>query len=210
MGKFYTSGQDLTIVADINNEAKFKKTWKASLDFVDAVIDFEKPLVAAVNGHAVGFGVTSLGLCDMVYSSEDATFQTPFMQLAFCAESCSTYTFPRILGPSRAKEMLLLNRTFTATELVDAGFVARTFPGGEGFLDRVIQHIAPMGRYESVALTTTKRLIHTDEERRILREVNHREMVELEARMKSKESQRAIRHFFASRKPGKPKPKSKL
>jgi hypothetical protein len=58
-------------------------------------------------GPAIGFGATTLALCDVVYSVPHATFKTPFMQLGFCAEGCSSYLFPRILGPSRASEMLV-------------------------------------------------------------------------------------------------------
>lgn len=58
-------------------------------------------------GNAIGFGVTTLALCDIVYSVPGATFNTPFMKLAFCAEGCSSFLFPRIMGVSKANEMLV-------------------------------------------------------------------------------------------------------
>lgn len=58
-------------------------------------------------GPAIGFGVTTLALCDIVYAVPEATFNTPFMKLAFCAEGCSSVLFPRIMGNSKANEMLV-------------------------------------------------------------------------------------------------------
>lgn len=62
---------------------------------VAELIKFPKLLIAAVNGPAFGFAVTTLALCDAVYSVPSATFATPFMKLAFCAEGCSSVLFPR-------------------------------------------------------------------------------------------------------------------
>lgn len=63
-------------------------------------------------GPAIGFGVTTLALCDVVYSVPEATFNTPFMKLAFCAEGCSSILFPRIMGATKANEMLVTINIF--------------------------------------------------------------------------------------------------
>ena len=65
---------------------------------MDCLIDFPKPIIAAVNGPAVGMGVTTLPLCDVVYASSDSTFVTPFSRIGLVPEACSSYTFPVIMG----------------------------------------------------------------------------------------------------------------
>jgi peroxisomal 3,2-trans-enoyl-CoA isomerase len=64
------------------------------------------------SGPSIGFGTTTLALCDVVYSVPEATFGTPFMKLAFCAEGCSSLLFPRTMGISRANEMLVSNNNY--------------------------------------------------------------------------------------------------
>lgn len=67
-------------------------------DFVLAFIHFKKPIVVAVNGPALGLGASILPLCDVVWASEKAWFQTPCAALHLTPSGCSSYTFPQILG----------------------------------------------------------------------------------------------------------------
>ena len=67
-------------------------------NFVAAFIEYPKPLIAVLNGPAVGIGATFLPLCDAVFMSDKATLKTPFGSTAQAPEGCSSYTFPKILG----------------------------------------------------------------------------------------------------------------
>lgn len=66
--------------------------------FVDTFIQFRKPIVAAINGPAVGLGAAILPLCDVVWANEKAWFQTPYTSYGQTPDACSSFTFPRIMG----------------------------------------------------------------------------------------------------------------
>ena len=70
------------------------------------MISFPKPLVAAVNGSAVGLGTTILPLCDIVYASDKATFSCPYSRLGHTPEGCGSYTLPQVLGMAMVSDWL--------------------------------------------------------------------------------------------------------
>jgi enoyl-CoA hydratase/carnithine racemase len=99
--------------------------------FIRSVIDCTRPLVAAVNGPAVGLGTTLLLHCDLVYAGDDARFCMPFTQLGVVPEFASSYLLPLIAGYQRAAELLLLGEPFDAQAALAAGFVTRVVPAAQ-------------------------------------------------------------------------------
>ncbi|ODM99186.1 Enoyl-CoA delta isomerase 2, mitochondrial [Orchesella cincta] len=95
--------------------------------FLNAILSCKKPIIALVNGRALGVGVTILGLMDGVYASESATFQTVFTKIGLIPEMSSTYTYPRIMGYCRANKILLWNEKISAKEAYECGLVSRLF-----------------------------------------------------------------------------------
>lgn len=95
------------------------------LRFLDCVAGTQKPLVAAVDGLAVGVGTTLLFHCDLVYASPSATFSTPFLDLGLVPEAGSSLLMPMRMGYARAFEMLVLGERFDAARMVEAGLVNR-------------------------------------------------------------------------------------
>ena len=88
------------------------------------VYTFEKPIVAAVNGPAIGAVVTSATLCDAIVASDKATFSTPFAKLGVPPEGCSSVQFERLMGPDNAARMLFEEGWRpTAAEALEAGLV---------------------------------------------------------------------------------------
>ncbi len=91
--------------------------------FMLALAKFPKPVVVAVDGLAIGIGVTLLLHSDLVYAGRGARFQAPFVNLGICAEYASTMLMPRIMGHVRAAELLLLGEMFSAQTALECGLV---------------------------------------------------------------------------------------
>lgn len=108
--------------------------------FMRTFLRFPKPIVAAVNGPALGVGCTMLPHCDIVYATETASFLVPFSRIAVIPEFCSSVTFPKLLGKSTANEMLLFGKQLGVNRARELGFVSEIFPKKD-FLNRVLQEV---------------------------------------------------------------------
>ena len=110
---------------------------KAQIDFTDIAQKkltlkmwrFEKPVIAAVNGLAVGAAFTMcLSCADLIYASEHAWVQLPFVHLGILPEFASSYLLPRLVGFQRAKEMLFFGERIDARQLYEMGLVNKVLP----------------------------------------------------------------------------------
>src|ERR1700720_3473469 len=93
-----------------------------------ALLDFDKPLVAAVQGAAIGGGTTMLTHCDFVYAGESAKFQMPFINLAVVPEFGTSYSIPARIGYLGAAELIQLGQPFDAQRAVELGLATRVVP----------------------------------------------------------------------------------
>lgn len=199
-GDFYSSGNDLSnlMSVDPSQIGKMAKDGSDLLErFVNAFIDFPKPLVALVNGPAVGVAVTTLGLCDVVYATNRATFQTPMVALGQCAEGCSTFTFPRIMGQSRANEMLLFGKQISASQAYDWGLVTEMFPD-ESFQQEAWSKLKKLSSLPPKTLVVNKKLLR-DPDRAAMKAMNIAECNLLEKLWQSPECFKAIMDFFSKK-----------
>ena len=137
-GDIFTSGADLKQDGSLKLGEGFTKDPTGV--FMRTMLRFPKPIVAAVNGDAIGIGSTLLAHCDIVYSVDTAVFWTPFSRIALVPEFCSTVLFPRIMGFPTANEMLLFGKKISALRAERVGLVGQTFPK-VGFMDRVLDEV---------------------------------------------------------------------
>ncbi len=127
-GDAFTSGNDVASFVDAPTERD------GGLDadrFLLALATVKTPMVAAVNGMAIGVGATMLLHCDLVHAAESAAFRFPFTDLGVFPEAGSTILLPRVAGHRRAMEMFLLADRFDAAAAREAGMVNRIFADGE-------------------------------------------------------------------------------
>ena len=99
--------------------------------FMRGLASFAKPVIAAVNGPAVGIGTTLLFHCDLVFAGDNAAFSMPFVNLGLCPEFASSLLVPQMFGYHRAAEALLLGEPFMAEAALEAGLVNRVLPPTE-------------------------------------------------------------------------------
>ncbi|XP_077420788.1 chromodomain Y-like protein 2 [Vanacampus margaritifer] len=142
-------------------------------DFVLAFIRFKKPIVVAINGPALGLGAFILPLCDVVWASERAWFQTPCAALHLTPSGCSSYTFPQILGVALANEMLFCGRKLTAQEACNRGLVSQVF-WPTTFNQEVMLRVKEMASCNAAVLEESKCLVRSIL-LRVLEEVNEKE-----------------------------------
>lgn len=99
--------------------------------FMQAIVDASKPMIAAVAGPAVGIGTTLLLHCDLIYAGEKTRFQLPFVNIGICPEFASSLMMPVIMGHPRAAELILLGEPFTAVKARDYGLINDVLPEAE-------------------------------------------------------------------------------
>ncbi|HYM28603.1 MAG TPA: enoyl-CoA hydratase, partial [Steroidobacteraceae bacterium] len=126
--------------------------------FMAALSGASKPVVAAVNGLAVGIGTTMLLHCDLAYCADDSKFSMPFVSLGVCPEFASSLLLPLAAGYHRAAEKLLLGEPASAEEAQDMGLVNRILPPAE-VLGHARRQCARLAQLPPVSLRETKRLL---------------------------------------------------
>ncbi|ALV05685.1 enoyl-CoA hydratase [Roseateles depolymerans] len=167
--------------------------------FMKAMIGCNKPIVAAVNGAAIGIGTTLLLHCDLVYVADDARLAMPFVSLGLVPEFGSSLIVPRLMGQRRAAEKLLLGDPFTGEQAVEYGIANSVLPAGEvvNYARRVAERFNSL---PPTAVMESKKLMRRSTEEELLNTIQ----VEAEifgARLRSPEAIEAFQAFFQKRQP---------
>ncbi len=153
-GNCFTAGNDLADFQDTTPTGEPS----AGLTFLKVLSSFEKPLIAAIEGFAVGIGTTMLLHCDLAYAGAGARFRLPFVNLGLCPEGASSFLLPRIAGTKAAAELLLLGEPFGPQIALDAGLINAVAPEG-GALALALEKARALAQLPPVSLATTKRLM---------------------------------------------------
>lgn len=190
-GGSFTAGNDLEDF--VENPPGLGESPQSRL--INALIDFSKPLVAAVQGVAIGGGTTILTHFDFVYSAEDTKFQVPFINLALVPEFGSSYSLPRQVGYLQAAELLMLGEPFSAARANELGLITAIVPSSE-VLARATETAEKLGRKPLAALRACKDLLKRPDREQLKQSVTLETEV-FAARVRSTETKQAIAAFFA-------------
>ncbi|GLS45539.1 enoyl-CoA hydratase-related protein [Methylobacterium brachythecii] len=186
----FSAGNDL---ADFVEGAREAFTEAPALRFIRQLARTKTPMVAAVDGIAVGIGTTLTLHCDLVYVSDKARFRMPFVELGLVPEAASSYLLPRRVGLLKATEFLLLSEPFDGATAVNLGLANALMPS-DMLVEHAVAQAARLAALPRGAIEASRRLIRGN-----LAEVEaalEAEAEAFEARLRSPEAQAAFKSFF--------------
>jgi enoyl-CoA hydratase/carnithine racemase len=192
-GDAFTAGNDLMDFASSGGNVS------EVMRFLKVLVDFPKPLLAAVHGAAVGIGTTMLLHCDIAWAAPSARFKTPFVDLGLVPEAASSYLMPRQFGAARAAQMLLLGETIDGATAAAWGLVAGVVPE-ESLLTTVMEKARHLASRAPTAVRESKALLKAGT-RDAVRDVMMREGDIFRARLTSPEAREAMMAFLQKRRP---------
>jgi enoyl-CoA hydratase/carnithine racemase len=200
-GGSFTAGNDLGDFAKAGaTPVDAKPTEKPHVQrFLENLAEAKKPLIAAVNGLAVGVGVTMLLHCDLVYAGASATFQMPFVNLGLVPEAGSTFLLQRQIGIQKAADLFLTGKKLDAAKAEAIGLVADVFPDNELPVAALAAAKALAAKAPN-AVRATKALLK-DNDRARVGAAREAEGAVFAAQLRSDEVKEAISAFFEKRKP---------
>ena len=166
---------------------------------IKALIDFDKPIVAAVHGAAIGGGTTMLMHCDFVFAGESAKFQLPFVNLGLVPEFGSSCALPARIGYLRAAELILLGQFFDARRAAELGLVTHVVPD-QNLLATATETAQKLAAKAPHALQACKRLMKQST-REQLEQAVKLENEEFSAHVRSAEAKEAFTAFLEKRPP---------
>lgn len=160
--QFFCSGHDV----DDFLARPIKDQGHPVYQFMLSLSRFEKPVIAAVEGFAVGIGVTLLLHCDLVYAGRSSFFKMPFTRLGLCPEFAATFIIPRCAGHQIASELLLLGRTFSAERFAGVGLINQVCEDGTAF-SAAMKSAREIDSLPEISVQYTKGLIKAAGQERI-------------------------------------------
>ena len=160
--------------------------------FIEALHNFPKPLIAAVEGNAVGIGTTALLHCDLVYASDNALFSMPFVNLGLVPEAGSSFLFPARVGYAKAAEIFLTGRSFSSGEALVMGLVNEIATNP---LESALQAAGRIAQQPPTAVINTKALMKSGHHNQVTA-IMHAEGEMFRIALQSDEAQMAFAKFL--------------
>ncbi|WP_193605914.1 enoyl-CoA hydratase/isomerase family protein [Nocardioides dongkuii] len=155
-GRAFSAGTDLLEMHRMATEPDFQRGEHGFIGLVDALADFPKPLLCAVNGIGLGIGTTILGFADLAFMSATARLKCPFTSLGVAPEAASSYLLPRLVGRQDAAWLLLSAEWVSAQEALAMGLVWRVCEPDD-LLPETLRHAEVLAARPISSLVAVKR-----------------------------------------------------
>lgn len=194
----FSAGNDL---ADFVAQAEHGFSGSPALRFIRQLARTRTPMVAAIDGIAVGIGATLSLHCDLVYVSPAARLRMPFVELGLVPEAASSYLLPLRVGRLKASELLLLSAPLDADEALSLGLVNAVIPA-DMLVEHAVAQAARLAALPRGALAASRKLIRGDQAR--VEAALEAEAEAFDAQLRSPESQDRLAAFLARAKPATP------
>ena len=192
----FSAGNDLMDFANINQDEL-----APVISFLRQLVAMRKPIVAAVEGLAIGVGVTMLLHCDLVYAAENTRFRLPFVNLGVVPEAASSLIMPQMMGRQRASELLLLGDYFDCRQARECGMINEVLPEGE-VLKHATEKARQLAEQPQKALRFSKRLLNKKGQDSIEDRLGEEGMV-FSRLLKSEEAHEAVMKFLQQKQKNK-------
>lgn len=198
-GRAFSAGTDLLEMHRMATEPDFPHGRHGFPGLVDALVDFPKPLVVAVNGLGLGIGATILGFADLAFMAADARLKCPFTSLGVAPEAASSYLFPQLVGRQNAAWVLLSAEWISAQEAQQMGLVWQVCPADE-LLPTASEHATLLARRPISSLVAVKQAM-TAPHRAAVRAARERENAAFAELMGGPANLEALTAFAEGRAP---------
>lgn len=165
-----------------------------TVQFLHQLVSFDKPLIAAVAGLAIGIGTTALLHCDLVYAAPGCRFQMPFTALGLCPEAASSLLLPKLMGYQKAAQYLLLGDAFGSDEAAAFGLVNEII-AAEQLFAHAEQKAQRLAALPANAVQQSKRLLKQPLQMQV-QHVLHQELAQFEQLLHTPECQQTLAKFF--------------
>lgn len=140
-GRAFSAGGDIEgMRKKLDGPSTFHKTAREGKQIIFSLLDCEKPIIARVNGHAMGLGATIALFCDVIFAADTAKIADPHVRVGLVAGDGGAVIWPQLIGYARAKEFLMTGDVLTATEAARIGLINHAVPAAE--LDERVKEFA--------------------------------------------------------------------
>lgn len=164
VGAIVVTGSEKAFAAGADIKEMANKTFAEAFgkDFIESWSDqlrVKKPIIAAVNGYALGGGCEVAMMADIIYAGEKATFGQPEIKLGVIPGAGGSQRLTHAIGKSRAMELILTGRNFSANEALEWGLVSKVLPPGE-LVDAAVKTAATIAGYSPLAVKAAKEAVN--------------------------------------------------